>query len=156
MKLKNVLVDRSPSSKKWWGIVNSPSGRTGHSEIPAIEHSHTVYTTAKDKANIFCQIFAEKCGLEDGHLQPQEAPVHPRVLLDKEVFQPKGITKIQRRVKPDKASGPDLVPSRVLKECGAELGGPSCRLFQLCFSKGTFLDQCVPRPQERFQGQFPC
>ena len=54
MKLKNNLADRSLSSKKWWGIVNSLSGRTGHSEIPAIEHSDTVYTTAKDKANIFC------------------------------------------------------------------------------------------------------
>ena len=132
MKLKNNLADRSLSSKKWWGIVNSLSGRTGHSETPAIEHSDTVYTTAKDKANIFCQIFAEKCRLEDGHFQPQEATVHPRVLLDKVVLKPKDITKILRRLKPDKASGPDLVPSRVLKECCAELASPLCRLFQLC------------------------
>ena len=123
------------------GFVNFLSGRTGHSEIPAIENSHTVYTTAKDKANIFCQIFAEKCRLEDGHLQPQEATVHPRVLLDKEVFQPKDIKKILRRLKPDKASGPDLVPSRVLKECCAELGSPIMPSLLLCFSKGTFPDQ---------------
>ena len=32
-------------------------------------------------------------------------------------------------------------PSRVLKECCAELASPLCRFFQLCFSKGTFLDQ---------------
>ena len=113
MKLKNDLADRSLSSKNWWGIVNSLSGGTGHSEIPAIEKSDTVYTTAKDKANIFCQIFAEKCRLEDGHLQLQEAAVHPQVLLDKVVFKPKDITKILRRLKPDKASGPDQVPSRV-------------------------------------------
>ena len=140
MKLKNDLADRSLSSKNWWGIVNSLSGGTGHSEIPAIEKSDTVYTTAKDKANIFCEIFAEKCRLEDGHLQPQEAVVHPPVLLDKVVFKPKDITKILRRLKPDKASGLDQVPSRVLKECCAELASPLC-LFQLCFSEGTFPDQ---------------
>ena len=140
MKLKNDLAERSLSSKKWWGIVNSLSRRTGHSEIPAIEHSGTVYTRAKDKANIFCQTFAEKCRLEDGHHQPQEATVHPRVLLEKIVFKPKDITKILRSLKSDKASGPDQVPSRVLKEC-AGLASPLCRLFQLCFSKGTFPDQ---------------
>ena len=51
MKLKNDLADRSLSSKKWWGIVNSLSGRIGHSEIPAIEHSGTVHT----KSNIQSQ-----------------------------------------------------------------------------------------------------
>ena len=67
--------------------------------------------------------------------------MHPRVLLDKEVLKPKDITKNLRRLKPDKASGPDLAASRVLKECCAELASPLCRLFQLCFSKGTFPDQ---------------
>ena len=141
MKLKNDLADRSLSSKKWWGIVNSLSGRTGHSEIPAIEHSGTVHTRAKDKANIFCKTFAEKCRLEDGHHQPQEATVHPRVMLENIVFKPKDITKILRSLKPDKASGPDQVPSRVLKECAAELASPLCRLFRLCFANGTFPDQ---------------
>ena len=67
--------------------------------------------------------------------------MHPRVLLEKIVFKPKDITKILRSLKPDKASGPDKVPSRVLEECAAELASPLCRLFQLCFSKGTFPDQ---------------
>ena len=51
------------------------------------------------------------------------------------------VTKILRHIKPDKASGPDQVLSRVLKECCAELASPLCHLFQLCFSKGTFPDQ---------------
>ena len=91
-------------------------------------------------SSIDCEIFAEKCRLEDGHLQPQEATVHPRVLRDK-LVKPKGITTILRRLKPEKASGSDLVQSRVLKECCAELASPLCRLFQLFFSKGTFPDQ---------------
>ena len=67
--------------------------------------------------------------------------MHPRVLLEKIVFKPKDITKILRSLKPDKAFSPDQVPSTVFKECAAELASPSCRLFQLCFSKGTFPDQ---------------
>ena len=66
--------------------------------------------------------------------------MHPQVLLDKAVKH-KDITKILCHLKPDKASGPDQVLSRVLKECCAELASPLCRLFQQCLSKGTFPDQ---------------
>ena len=141
MNLKNDLADRRLSSKKLWRIVNSLSGRTCHSEIPAIEHSDTVCTTAKRQSQHLLSNLCRKMQAPNRHPQPQEATVHPRVLLDKVVFKPKDITKILRRRKPDKASGDDLVPSRVLKECCAELASPLCRLFQLCFSKVTLPEQ---------------
>ena len=72
MKLKNDLADRSLSSKKWWGIVNSLSGRTGHSEIPAIEHSGTVHTRAKDKAKTsFVKPLQKNAGQKIGIINPK-------------------------------------------------------------------------------------
>ena len=76
-----------------------------------------------------------------GNINPKRLQCTLGVLLEKIVFKPKDIKRILRSLKPDKASGPDQVPSRVLKECAAELASPLCRLFELCFSKGTFPDQ---------------
>ena len=42
---------------------------------------------------------------------------------------------------PNKASGPVHIPTRILIECCAELSGPLCRLFHLCFSCGVFPNQ---------------
>ena len=51
---------------------------------------------------------------------------------------PKIINWQLRQLAPDKATGPDHIPSRVLKECSAELASPLSRLFKLCFDNGVF------------------
>jgi len=40
------------------------------------------------------------------------------------------------RLEVAKATGPDGIPARVLKECATELAGPLTRLFSLCFRLG--------------------
>jgi hypothetical protein len=37
-KLKENPDDKTLTSKKWWRIVNTLSGRTAHSDIPVIEY----------------------------------------------------------------------------------------------------------------------
>ena len=53
-------------------------------------------------------------------------------------FKPKIINRLIRQLAPDKATGPDHIPPRVLKECSAELASPLNRLFKLCFDNGVF------------------
>jgi len=45
-----------------------------------------------------------------------------------------------RKLKPDKATGPDEIPKRVLKKYSAELARarPLSCLFKLCFAHGVF------------------
>jgi len=140
-KLKEKLADTSLSSKKWWGVVNSLSGRTGHSDIPVIEHSGVTHITAQDKANVFCQAFAEKCHLPDADDPPPDVRQTTTSSIEDITFKPKDINKILKSLKPDKACGPDQIPTRVLKECSAELASPLCRLFHMCFSCGVFPNQ---------------
>ena len=71
-KLRKDLADKTLSSKKWWRIVNTLSGRNARSDIPVIEHQQVTYITARDKAETFCQTFAEKCTL---HGAEDEAPM---------------------------------------------------------------------------------
>lgn len=54
-----------------------------------MEHFGGVYFSAEDKANIFCQTFAEKCWLDDSYHLPQEASVQCQVMLYKIIFKPK-------------------------------------------------------------------
>lgn len=49
------------------------------------------------------------------------------------------MTSILSRVHPHKASGPDRLKGRVLRNCSTQLGGVLTRLFQLLLDSG-----CVP------------
>lgn len=63
-KLRKKLSDGSLSSKKWWNTVNTLSGKSTRTDIPVLKDQHHVYTTAKEKAQKFCQTFAAKCQLD--------------------------------------------------------------------------------------------
>ena len=141
IKLREDLADKTLSSKKWWKIVNTLSGRTAHSDIPVIEHHGVAHITARDKAEIFCQTFAEKCRLQDAEDQAPDVGSTTTKFFDRIIFKPKDVRKLLQHLKLDKATGPDLIPTRVLKECSAELASPLCRLFDLCYSHGVFPSQ---------------
>jgi len=129
------------SSKKWWRTVNTLSGRVSQSEIPVIEHHGVAHITAKDKAETFCQTFADKCHLENANDQaPYVAPTTTKS-ISSVIFKHKDVKKILKHLKPDKATGPDLIPTRVLKECSAELASPLSHLFELCLTNGVFPNQ---------------
>ena len=115
MKLKNDLADTSLNCKKWWGIVNTLSERTGHSEIPAIEHSDIVLHNSKRESQHLLSNLCRKMQARRWASPTPRGYSAPSSLAGQSSLQPKGITKILRRLKPGKASGPDLVPSRVLK-----------------------------------------
>ncbi|KAJ8356350.1 hypothetical protein SKAU_G00191440 [Synaphobranchus kaupii] len=140
-KLRKDLADKTLSSKKWWRIVNTLFGRTARSDIPVIEHQGVAHIKVRDKAKTFCQTFAEKCRLQNAEDQAPEVCPTTTKSFDKVVCKPKDIRKLLQHLTPDKATGPDLIPNRVLKECCAELASPLCRLSHLCFSHGVFPNQ---------------
>ena len=140
-KLKKELSDGSLSSKKWWNTVNTLSGKSTRADIPVLKDEHQAYTSAKDKAEKFCQTFATKCQLasaEEPAPQVQRSTAYSKEQI---VFRTKDVRKLLRNLQPDKATGPDEIPARVLKECSAELARPLSQLFDLCFSHGVFPSQ---------------
>ena len=113
-----------------------------HSKIPVIVDNDGARITPKEKANIFCKTFAEKCNLSNADSPPPHSDSQPTAsTIDNVIFKPKIIKRLLKQLAPDKATGPDHIPGRVLKECSAELASPLCRLFRLCFSQGVFPSQ---------------
>jgi len=140
-KLKKELSDGSLSSKKWWNTINTLSGKSTRADIPVLKDENQVYITAKDKAEKFCHTFSSKCQLDSAD---EHAPAVQQTLTsskDHIVFRTKDVRKFLQKLQPDKATGPDEIPARVLTECCAELAGPLCRLFELSFARGTFPSQ---------------
>ena len=140
-KLKEDLTDNNLSSKKWWRVVNLLSGRAGHCDIPVIAHDGEAHTTAREKSDVFCKTFAEKCHLPDADDLAPNLDQSTTASIDSITFKPKAVHRLLKQLSPDKATGPDEIPARILKECSAELASPLCRLFHLCFSQGVFPSQ---------------
>ena len=135
-QLREDLADNSLSCKKWWRIVNSLSGRAAYSTVPVILQNDVAHITSRDKAGVFCKTFADKCKLNDASQSPPHVEKCTPLSITNITFKPKDIHKLLMQLQPDKATGPDHIPARVLKECSAELASPLCRLFSLCFASG--------------------
>ena len=140
-KLTKELTDNTITGKRWWRLVNSISGRAAVTDIPVIIHNNTAHITAREKAEVFCTAFAQKCHLQDASAPAPHIKQSTSCTIENITFKPKDINRLLKGLKPDKASGPDQIPTRVLKECSAELASPLCRLFSRCFSSGIFPSQ---------------
>ena len=140
-KLRKELSDGSLSSKKAWNTVNTLSGKPTRTDIPVLKDQHHVYTTAKEKAQKFCQTFAAKCQLDNADELAPDCPLTTTCKIERVTFKAKDVRRLFKNLQPDKTSGPDNIPARVLKECSAELARPLSLLFQLCFNQVVFPSQ---------------
>ena len=120
-KLKVELTDGSLSSKDWWHKVNTLSGKKATFNISVLKDQDQAYTTASEKAEVLGQIFVGKCQLDRPEEPAPDIPQATQHKLLKIVFMAKDIKRLLRKLKPNEDTGTDNIPTRVLKECSAEL-----------------------------------
>ena len=109
--MRKELSDGSLSSKKWWNTVNTLSGKSIRSDIPVLKDQHQVYTTAKEKAQKFCQTFAAKCQLDSADDPAPDSQHSTTCKIERVTFKAKDIRKLLRNLQADKATGPDNIPA---------------------------------------------
>ena len=106
------------------------------------------HSTAEDIAGCFGHFFSKKCCLDNGDFDQSGIPIFPPQStspLNLVRFQPSTVRRLLRQLDPSKATGPDKVPSRVLKECAEVLTPPFSKLFSLCFRfeiQPSMLEDC--------------
>ena len=96
--------------------------------------------TSKEKADAFATYYAEKCSLENDFESDADVPeVRARGCNTLSVvkFRVATVRRELRRINTSKATGPDEIPGRVLKECANVLALPLAELFSLSFRKGV-------------------
>ncbi|MCG8033368.1 MAG: reverse transcriptase family protein, partial [Candidatus Thiodiazotropha taylori] len=79
----------------------------------------------------FCSVFTEEDTSDLPDLGPSHTPSVPPIKVNI-----KGVLKLLKDIKPHKASGPDNIPARLLKEAAEELAPGLTHLFQISIDSG--------------------
>ncbi len=139
-KLKTNLSSKDISAKKFWSIMKELHGAKVKDTIPTIIDNNKTYITDLEKANLFGEFFAETCSLPE----PPTPIIFPPITyktnqrLTTIDFVPHEVGKIMKQLNINKASGPDRISYRFLKECADTLSEPFCRLFTKSMSSNIF------------------
>ena len=98
-----------------------------------------MHADPKDKANILNRQYESTFTLEDtSHIpQPRGEPCSP---MSNIIVTEEGVAKLLRRINPNKACGPDMIPARILKEFADEISPSLTAIFQKSLDSGTVPD----------------
>ena len=126
-------------AEDWWSTLKTFISPNLNSAIPPIESEGIIYTDDFEKANLFKNYFQGQTVLDDSNAILPELP-EPSYLtsLSSIAFDPQEVEEILKTLKTDKASGPDDLSNRILKELSHELSSPLCSLFNKSLSLGKF------------------
>ena len=139
--IKSKWSESGNSYKVWWRIVNHICGKGGHTELPTLQLNRQLYETAAEKTEILKDIFVSKFSLSDDGRNPPLLPNYVHNSLNTIKIRTKMVEKRLKQLKRSKATGPDGIPVRVLKECAAVLCRPLTRLFTLSLDQGIVPDE---------------
>ena len=106
--------------------------------IPPRRVGSTLYSAVSDKAHILISEFQSVFTREDTSFIPWLGPSKTRI--GKVTAQEAGVRKLLSQLKPHKASGPNKIPNRVLREHSAELAPSLTALFNQSLESGTIPD----------------
>ena len=139
-RLSNKLTSGSLTDKGWWTTVKQAAGLSRASEIPLlVDQSKREFHSSDDKANCLARYFATKCSLGDRDISPDSLPPSAQPShgsLDHIHFRVSDVQRRLARLNPCKATDPDGLPTRVLKESSRELAPAVTKLFELSFRCG--------------------
>ena len=136
------LTSNSLASKDWWSVLKSFIAPNNKRSIPPIEHNDQIYTSEHDKANILNSFFQNS----QSFLNDKNAPL-PAILptmleseLSSIVLTTDEVDSILKILPVGKATGPNGLSNRILRELSHELSIPYCSLFSQSLDTGN-----VPR-----------
>ena len=127
-RIRRRLSSGSLQSKEWLSSVKKAGGVGRHGGIPVIRDDQgNEFETSEEIAECFGRFFAKKCCLDDGDFNATDIPRFPSrcsSTLCRIRFRPSTVRRLLGQLDPAKATRPDGVPARVLKECRAVLVTP--------------------------------
>ena len=137
--IKNSAYDLSNNTKRFWGVLKA---RLKTKSIPdKMQYRDTTANSPKSKATLFNNFFYSNFTFDDDNL------VYPNITtnIDERLrdirFDIVDIRIILDHLDVSKATGPDNIPGRVLKECAREIAPSLTKLCNLSLSLGEFPSQ---------------
>ena len=155
-KRKIDKLNSSPTEKCFWSLSKKIFNNFCNSSFPSlIRPDGSIACSPTNKANLFGSYFSANSSLSDSNApdpptQPLSNPIPSIIISARKVH------RVLRSLKTNKASGPDAIPPRFLKEFADELAPVLCRLFRLILISCTYpsswkhaLVQPVPKNCDR-------
>lgn len=138
-KIANKLKSDSLSSRSWWSTLKSFISPTSKSTIPPLEHNGRLYSEEQEKANLLNDFFCDQTILNDQNaMLPRITPYTFASRLSNLVLTPNEVRSVLQTLAVGKASGPNGLNNRVLKELANEISEPLCSLFNYSLNLGSF------------------
>ena len=123
---REKLVVENGASKKWWVQARQlMQARQKTSSIPALRSRGEWITDAQGKADCFVDTFSRKnimCELEENEYS--EIPIELQTADDVQVPDIDEAVRILQALDESSGTGPDLVPTKILKTCAVSLAYP--------------------------------
>ena len=138
-KRKIDKLNSSPTEKCFRSLSQKIFNNFCNSSFPSlIRPDGSVACSPTDKANLFGSYFSANSSLSNSNApdpptQPLSIPI-PSIII----ISARKVRRVLRSLKTDKASGPDGVPLRFLKEFAEELAPVLCSLFRLILISCTY------------------
>ena len=138
--ISEKLLDRTTCTKTYWKLTKMVYGSKVVKGIPDMSSNGSNISDTHEKATLFNQYFSEQCSLPPGSdVDPlPDFKLLTQSTLDSISTSPEEIRKILLNLNTSKASGPDGISNKILKECAHSLCSPLARLFNLSFQFGIF------------------
>ena len=133
--VNDLTASLKTNPKKFWSFVKARIGN--RSVASCIEYEGQRAYTPLDKANLFNSFFHSvyiKASEASNFQNPNQLTEHVIGDLSCSVEE---VTKLLQSIDVNKASGPDNIPPRVLKECAMELALPLTIFFNFTLSRGN-------------------
>ena len=139
----NNLIDppdddqhQGSNQKRFWSYIKSL--RKDNTGVAPLRDKGKLFSAPRDKANILNNQYSSVFTREDKSNIP-EPPGDPYPTMNEITVTEEGVLRLLLKTNPHKASGPDQLPARILKECAHELAP----LLTSFFNK-TLQDGCLP------------
>jgi len=140
-KLDAGISNASHTSSAWWKTCKNALGTQQRTFEGPLLHGKQLISDDQLKANLLNCYFASQTILETTQAAPEGRPSSASATISSVVSQPEEVYKILLSLDPQKATGPDGIGNKILKEVALPLSKPLSELFNFCLSQGTYPEQ---------------
>ena len=138
---------QSNNSKAFWKYIKSK--KQDNIGVSPLKQGVQLVTNSKEKAEILIRQF-QSVFTKDTSVNMPNTTKQVRNSTPKLTIREKGVTDLLKKVNLSKASGPDNIPNRVLKECAEELASIFTTMYQHSIDTG----ELPQNMQQKTIGQY--
>ena len=135
----NKLKSNTISSRDWWTTLKTVIAPNASISIPLLQNNDSVSHDDLDKANIINDFFRDQTVIDESNaVLPQIDPYTINLNMYSLHFNPVEIESVLKSLKTGKATGPDGMNNRILRELSKELAVPFCSLLTSLLRQVSF------------------